>query len=488
MMLRSSGVTSRQMKVPIAILGLWILLALRVGHRSLLGIYNKKHAAFEGISQVYTIERSAPQSEQAPNNATTQDPLPSLYSHLQPHLNKLLSDIDHRTNQSSEEKYRCLRNVRSAKNTTPPTNVILYSNERKDRSGATIQDMLMAHAYAYHHNATYGGACFGGGGSYSGLGESMDAPNNNDALRHLDAHKHLLRSIGLGDELPFQCPQKGTNRRNCDTLHIKVKPSVYKSDSNIYWTAEWREHIQAQVRKTAPKPAVAEAEKRPFTIVVHIRRGDVDPCTHYQRYLPNAHYVALIEEAILSTIKMTTPKRNGSELEKDKNIDYNKYRVVVFSETPSFEPLDAFNSSSVSLPGNRSIDYDLHLNGDIAFVWSTMINDADVIITSKSSFSYVAAVLATAIRETSPSTNIEAVSDGMERSNTIVGHGGMKRQIHGRRKHLFSNAPRVLYTQYSSNIPMDGWEVITKTSEYDKEVRRLRSQYCHRRSLSEFFN
>ena len=36
---------------------------------------------------------------------------------------------------------------------------LVYSIPRRDRSGASIQDMLMAHAYAFRFGAEYGGAC-----------------------------------------------------------------------------------------------------------------------------------------------------------------------------------------------------------------------------------------------------------------------------------------------------------------------------------------
>ena len=33
-----------------------------------------------------------------------------------------------------------------------------------------------------------------------------------------------------------------------------------------------------------------------YEIAVHLRRGDVSPCTHARRYLPNSHYLALIDQ------------------------------------------------------------------------------------------------------------------------------------------------------------------------------------------------
>lgn len=57
-------------------------------------------------------------------------------------------------------------------------------------------------------------------------------------------------------------------------------------------------------------------------------------------------------------------------------------RVVIFSESKSFEPLDVFSNKG----------YELILDGDVGEGWKTIMV-ADVIILSKSSFSYVPAAL-----------------------------------------------------------------------------------------------
>lgn len=102
-------------------------------------------------------------------------------------------------------------------------------------------------------------------------------------------------------------------------------------------------------------------------IVVHIHRGDVTPCFRlefgYICYLPNSYYMALIE----------TYRQEDSE-------------VTIFSESQSFE-----NWTDLEVKG-----YKLVLDGDMSNVWKEAI-DSNVFIMSRSSFSYVPAVLARGI-------------------------------------------------------------------------------------------
>jgi hypothetical protein len=72
----------------------------------------------------------------------------------------------------------------------------------------------------------------------------------------------------------------------------------------------------------------------PFTIAVHIRRGDVDLCCLPFRYLPNSHYLRLIEKYAAT---------------------HADARVVIFSESKSFEPLDVFSNKG----------YELMFDGDV---------------------------------------------------------------------------------------------------------------------------
>jgi hypothetical protein len=98
-----------------------------------------------------------------------------------------------------------------------------------------------------------------------------------------------------------------------------------------------------------------------FHIAVHIRRGDVDLCRYWRRYLPNSHYLRLIQES--------TPANQST-------------RVTIFSETRSFESFEDF----------RALNYTLKLDTDLETVWQALLT-ADVAILSKSTFSLVPSFL-----------------------------------------------------------------------------------------------
>jgi hypothetical protein len=102
-----------------------------------------------------------------------------------------------------------------------------------------------------------------------------------------------------------------------------------------------------------------------FTIAVHIRRASFTPCTTrpfkgYDPYLPNGHYQRLI----------------------DKYMQPNA-RVVIFSQSQSFESFDDFKNKK---------GYEVHLDEDLTHIWKTMLM-ADVVILSRSSFSLIPAVV-----------------------------------------------------------------------------------------------
>ena len=81
---------------------------------------------------------------------------------------------------------------------------IIWSAGRSDRSGATIQDMLMCHAYAFHRGAKYGGACV----------RDWSLPQF-QGKREL--HEALLEAIGLSKVLKFKCPPKDSKTKTTDS-------------------------------------------------------------------------------------------------------------------------------------------------------------------------------------------------------------------------------------------------------------------------------
>lgn len=253
--------------------------------------------------------------------------------------------------------------------TTEPLSTF-YSQLRSDRSGAAIQDMLFAHAHAFSSLAlnndngmTYGGAC------PKSLAHAM---SSNTALL-----KSILTRLGLSDILPIACPSRWwwmwRNKRD-----DRIRPRSYyvgpEHNQTDDWTPEWLHYIQSHIPFHKVATANAQRQHRPRHAVVHIRRGDVSPCSdakasspHQRRYLANAYYKAVIQQYV--------PRE--------------EYHVILYSEEASVEPwtelLQELERENVSLRlgGGES---------DIVDIWRDMMT-ADILILSKSSFSFVPATL-----------------------------------------------------------------------------------------------
>ena len=209
----------------------------------------------------------------------------------------------------------------------------MYSLTRQDRSGAALQDMLACHAYAFHHNATYGGAC-------------GDSP-------FLSQHKQMILELGLQNVLPHSCPPKN----NPNHAVVSNAKYLHEADTSL-WTPDWQRFVRTYVEQKVPNNLnLNPAECR---IVVHIRRGDVTPCCSEQRYSPNSLYLSLIEK-----------------YNPDKSC-----KVEIYSQSKSFENFEDFASRG----------YTLHLDGDPMDAARALLT-SKVAILSKSSFSMVSAVL-----------------------------------------------------------------------------------------------
>jgi hypothetical protein len=235
----------------------------------------------------------------------------------------------------------------------PTTVTHFYSLRRGDRAGSAVQDYLTAHAFSFHFHRVYGGAC--------------GPPEH--PTEHAGQRK-LLRLLGLQDELPIldECPV------NDSSAILLDDPFLYFGwkDMDI-WTPEWFNHVQERRRKTMDdrrghnySASTTQEKDGRTTMVVHVRRGDVYPCDYtLDRYLPNSHYLSLIEKYRTS----------------------DNQKIVVHSESRSWEPWSDFEDR---IPGVKlKLDADpLEAVGDIL--------GADVFIMSKSGFSIVAALFSRA--------------------------------------------------------------------------------------------
>jgi hypothetical protein len=276
---------------------------------------------------------------------------------------------------------------------SPP---VFYSYMRPDRAGALIQDMLLAHAFAFERNMTYGGAC-------------PPSTSENDERRrstNLTASQvsSLLFHLGLDDVLPIACPppvnddrdMRGTNNvipphHNQPRSGPLVNRKYYGRHHLRFCTNEWQQYMRAKVQRRIDEAnrlahaANRQPQQQPVhrKTVLHIRRGDVTPCdrTTSERYLPNAYYLELLERYV---------------------VPMDHHRVTIYSERSSIEPWDDFRNCTLRL--GSGVGGDDHAQGaginasstssmrDLASIWLDMMT-ADVLIMSKSSFSLVPALL-----------------------------------------------------------------------------------------------
>ena len=228
----------------------------------------------------------------------------------------------------------------------------MYSICRGDRSGSVIADMIYAHAFAFAHNITYAGNCC----------VTRGLPK--------DDTKNLMHTLHWHTVMPFSCPRGVNNKKynlrkpNATSIHpLLLNPEVYRLQGNrSSFTPSWRQSIQTTLYKYTD-----HRKNRPYHIAVHVRRGDVTPCTYKRRYLPNSHYISLIDQYTPNATVL-----NGRPL-----------RVTIYSESNTFEPFDEFTER------NYNLEIDTQ---DLAHVWKAL-STADVAILSRSYFSIVPAAI-----------------------------------------------------------------------------------------------
>ncbi|CAB9508335.1 expressed unknown protein [Seminavis robusta] len=241
------------------------------------------------------------------------------------------------------------------------SNLVYYvpARGRRDRSGAAIMDMLKAAAYSYSKGATFGGAC----------GETP----------HRARNQAMMEVLGLETLLQYKCPPPATSN-NSTVQHQMITRNDFFEDSTKYFTDEWLDYIhrhvqpqskrwQQQQHKSNNDTTTAANNNNKYTIAVHVRRGDVNPCGHWSfRYLPNSHYVSLID----------LYQRQAARQQQQQPVE-----CIVYSESQSLlETFDDFTDKGCQVV----------LDGDPTDAWKTMM-EANVVILSLSSFSFVPALL-----------------------------------------------------------------------------------------------
>ena len=226
-----------------------------------------------------------------------------------------------------------------------------YAKAKHDRAGSTISYMLKAHAYCFNHGIQLMGIC----------GHST----------HTKDIKSMIKFMGLQEVLPLACPleekQKSHYVKRADYVHYKGEKGVTP------FTSEWL----AYMRRAFATPNLPRYDDHVFRIAVHVRRGDVSLCTDNanRRYLPNSHYVRLIDQ-VLQRYNVTR--------------EHRPYTVTIYSESThhdgktktQYEGFDEFVQRN----------YTMCLDCGVRSTWRQFLA-ADVLIAAKSGFSMVPALL-----------------------------------------------------------------------------------------------
>ena len=135
--------------------------------------------------------------------------------------------------------------VKRTSKTTPETHTIMYHKLRTDRSGSVIHDMLVAHAFAFSQNWTYGGACCCNKKKSKGKQQA-----------HVNQTRDLLEQL-LGPQydlfLPLACPPSKKEQQAAAAAASSTHIVKAGRDRKLYrdpvepnravFTAAWKRHL-----------------------------------------------------------------------------------------------------------------------------------------------------------------------------------------------------------------------------------------------------
>jgi hypothetical protein len=225
---------------------------------------------------------------------------------------------------------------------------------RGDGPGTIIQRILLADAYCFYNKDELGGVLSDKKRSYWHQDVFYKRVNMffNMSLKKIDRKDQIVKEEKLFDA---ECILK-----------------IVEKNIDKYCTDDWKKDVTKRVID----------EKWKNNLSVHIRRGDVNIKNHPGRYLDDSVYISIIKKIISVkpglTISLHSQKPfNGDLMEYKKNIKNSEITIH----------LDNTDKSSNGQGMSKMMD-------SILKDWKIMIN-SKVLLTSKSSFSYVPALLNT---------------------------------------------------------------------------------------------
>ena len=223
-----------------------------------------------------------------------------------------------------------------------------YSFERGDQSGARIHDEIFASGFCYHNQRRYCGPLF----------IKADATDDTGRLRKLlnlpTAKKRSCSNILLHETL--------YRERLAEKFHyrLKIEELILQAFKvKLIWNPEilLNQNFLHKLRTQA----TLDIKTRLNSVVLHIRRGDVNSEQHPVRFTSVDYYINIIREL--------------SELDPD-------LKFTVHSQS------HGYTSQELNALGKIA---NVILDADICLSWEDMIK-AEIFVMAKSSFSYVPAL------------------------------------------------------------------------------------------------
>ena len=215
----------------------------------------------------------------------------------------------------------------------------VYSNLRKDRSGAQILDMLYCYSFSINNNLHYQGAWF-----------YLKKMRNRETETLKETTK-LCKFLGLPEPLV-----------NGDkNILNKIIPEEDYSPNNDYNEIFNDDFKKVLIEKNKPNLTPIKQNKNDYIVAIHIRRGDVKKDNKWSfRYTPNSYYLKIINDI----------KKENSNA-----------KIYIFSESNSQESFDEF----------IKLGCVMKLDTELTEAYNYFIQ-ADVLVLASSAFSIVPAI------------------------------------------------------------------------------------------------
>lgn len=226
-------------------------------------------------------------------------------------------------------------------------NKILFTiNGKTDGFGSQLQACFSLIAYCCYKNHTY-----------------IHTPmykmhHNNENIKNFPEYMNKF----INFESKFKSIDQLSNYEISIINNVKEGPFVHGSLHPEYFYNTHVLNLLREIYYSNSKPSITSFDNTKKNIAVHIRRGDVNPEKYPSRFISNKVYIDLI-----------------------KKIDLSNSLIHIFSEGNS----ENFKDIIESFSENKLI---FHLNENIQLTFHSMVK-ADILVISKSSFSYCAALL-----------------------------------------------------------------------------------------------